>query len=80
MASGCAIMTTKVGEIESTISEEESVAITSDDFKILALDMLKLIKDEEKRIAIAKAALDRYNKQYTNERHLSYWEKIFINL
>lgn len=80
MASGCAIMTTKVGEIESTIGEEESVSITSDDFKILALDMLKLIKDEEKRIAIAKAALDRYNEHYTNDRHLSYWEKIFINL
>ncbi|RCL30309.1 MAG: glycosyltransferase [Puniceicoccaceae bacterium] len=80
MATGCAIMTTKVGEIADTIGKEECMTIAPYGAEALASDMLILIRDKERRIALAKAAWQRYKDSYTNEKHLASWEKLFLTV
>lgn len=80
MASGCALITSDVGEIPSTLSDVDAVVLTNISPAALATEMKKLIIDDARRMEMAlsgrKATLEQYSIQNYGDR----WEAIFTQL
>ena len=76
MASACAIVTTRVGEIP-TILDESSAAFLSDGGpRELAEALQRLAVDPEARHALARSAHARFEERYGVARHIDAWEAL----
>src|SRR5208283_3029830 len=76
MASGCAIVTSRAGEITTILDEESAMLLepVSADSVEAALQTLSL--SPGRRLRLATAANRRYSERYKPERHLDRWESI----
>lgn len=78
MASGCAIITTRAGEIEAMVDEAGAVFLPDPTVGTLAGEIARLVADAGAREELARAGWRRFNACYQRERHLDRWEAIFI--
>lgn len=76
MASGCALITSTVGEIPSTL--DESVAILEDrpTAEILAQDIKKLMDSPAERVRLGLGGVKRMREKYSVSAHLDNWERV----
>jgi len=76
MASGCAIVTSRAGEITTILDDESAILLepVSADSVEAALQTLSL--SPGRRLRLATAANRRYSERYKPERHLDRWESI----
>ena len=76
MASGCAIVTTRAGEIPTILDERSAIFLesVSTDAVVASLQILSL--SAARRLEIASAAHGRYSENYRLERHIDAWEAI----
>jgi glycosyltransferase involved in cell wall biosynthesis len=76
MASGCAIITTRSGEIPTVLDDRSAMFIPAVSTDALALAMQTLVADATARARLARAAHARFMERYQVERHLDQWEML----
>ena len=76
MASGCAILTTRAGEIPTILDERSAVFLEEATAAGVAAALEALIADGGARARLARAAHERFLQNYTVERHLDEWERL----
>lgn len=76
MASGCAIVTTRAGEIQTILSDDCAVFLemVSTDAVEKALQNLSL--NPGKRLQIATTAHQRFTERFGKDRHIDHWERL----
>ncbi len=76
MASGCALVTTRAGEIPTILDEQSAVFLTEPSTESLALSLQVIVASTAMRARLALAAHSRFVKHYQLDRHLDVWENI----
>jgi len=76
MASGCAIITTRAGQITTILDEQSAVFLPEGSTDAAAEALQMLIGDSEARSRLASAAHARFVSEYAIERHLDQWERL----
>jgi hypothetical protein len=79
MAAGCAIITTRAGEIPTILDEECALFVEAPATESLVAAMLMLIEDDTRRARLACAAHTRFVERYQISRHLDAWENILAS-
>jgi len=80
LASGCTVVTTRVGEIPSTVSEETGVFLDDTSPETIAQVIADLYHDPERRTRLALNGLDLFRERFSYERHIDRWEQILTEL
>lgn len=80
MSSGCALLTSDVGEIASTLSEVDADILTEISPSIIATELKKLIDDEQLRLQMALSGRDAMLNHFTIKKYGDRWEDIFIRV
>ena len=76
MASGCAIITTRAGEISTILNDACAVLLSAPSTDVLASGLQTLAADTVTRARLAFAAHARFVEFYQVERHLDQWETL----
>ncbi len=76
MASGCAIVTSTVGEIPTILDEGCAVLLPTASADAVADALALLAAEPERRSRLAKAAHRRFAERYALNRHLDAWEDL----
>ena len=74
MASGCAIVTTRAGEIPTILDEGSAILLPEGSAAAVATALQALVSDAAARARLAGSAHARYLGEYRLERHLDRWE------
>jgi len=80
LASGCAVVTTRVGEIPSTVSEETAVFIDEGSPSAIAEAILSLAINSSKREQLTLNGLKLFKERFSYERHIDLWEELLESL
>lgn len=80
MASGCGIITTGVGEIPSTVSQENAIILTKPEPELISKNLLELITDSAKLKKMQLASKTRFENLFSLEVYKLNWRKIFSSL
>lgn len=80
MATGVAIITSRAGEIESMLSTQECERIDSVDAESVARSIAFLASSADSRYEKTKAALRRYNSEYSTAAHVQQWRGMFYDM
>jgi len=80
LASGCTVVTTRVGEIPSTVSEETAVFLDDTSPETIAQAIADLYHDPERRTRLALNGLALFHERFSYERHIDRWEQILTEL
>jgi glycosyltransferase involved in cell wall biosynthesis len=76
MASGCAIITTRAGEIPAILDDRSAMFLAEVSTETLATVLQTLVADAAARARLARAAHDRFMERYQIDRHLDQWETL----
>ncbi len=76
MASGCAIITTRAGEIPTILDDDSAMFLPAVSTNALATALQTLVADATARARLARAAHARFMDRYQVERHLDQWETL----
>jgi glycosyltransferase involved in cell wall biosynthesis len=76
LASGCAVITTKVGEIPSTVSQETAVLLDECSSNAIAKTITDLCEFPDKRQQLALNGLKLFNRRFSYEQHINRWKEI----
>jgi hypothetical protein len=77
MSSGCAIITSSVGEIPSTVDLSCAIVLSDPD-KVKIADSIKiLVNDSEMRLKMQSQSVKRAKEYFSVERYVKDWEEIF---
>ena len=76
MAHGCAIVTTDVGELPSTVSAESALILSSPTAASVKEAMEALLEDNDLRLGLGLAALDRFNSGFNREQYVQRWSEL----
>jgi glycosyltransferase involved in cell wall biosynthesis len=74
MASGCAIVTTRAGEIPTILDGDCAVMLETASTDSVEAALQTLVINPERRLRLGSAALKRFVDRYGVERHLDNWE------
>jgi glycosyltransferase involved in cell wall biosynthesis len=74
MASGCAIITTSVGEIPTILDEASAVFLRKGTADELSATLARLAAEPETIGCLAEAAHQRFSANHENALHLDGWE------
>ncbi|GIV76374.1 MAG: hypothetical protein KatS3mg050_0768 [Litorilinea sp.] len=80
LASGCAIITTRQGEIPSTLSPETAILLAEATPDALADALVRLAQDDATRLRLALAGLELFRARFSLDRHLDRWEELLTNV
>ncbi|MCL6751568.1 glycosyltransferase family 4 protein [Nostoc sp. CCCryo 231-06] len=80
LASGCAIITTKVGEIPTTVNEETVRFINECSPDVIKEVIIELSLDVEKRTQLALNGLRLFRERFSYDKHIENWEKLLEKL
>ena len=76
IATGCAVITTKVGEIPSTLDENTAVLLEDVSPESISFAILNLCYDIDFRSNLCVNALNLFNHRFSTQRHYENWNKI----
>jgi glycosyltransferase involved in cell wall biosynthesis len=77
LASGCAVITTRVGEMPTTVNSETAILLGNNSSYEIAAAISELHKDVESRTSFALNGLRLFNNRFTYNSHIDVWEKVF---
>ncbi len=76
LASGCAVITTKIGEIPTTVSEKTAVLLDDSSPDAISKALFCLCKNSEVRTQIAVNGIKLFKNRFSYEKHLDRWEEL----
>ncbi len=80
LASGCAVITTKVGEITSTLSDREALLLDDYSSTAIASAIEELTKNCDRRRKLAVNGLFLFDRRFSFTKHIERWEELLNNL
>ena len=75
LASGCAVITTKVGEIPTTVSEQTALLLDDGSPEAIA-SAIKELADPDKRTQLALNGLKLFQERFSYHKHIEQWEQL----
>ncbi len=76
LASGCAVITTKVGEIPTTVTDQTALLLNEATPETVAAAILELHMNQDKRRCLALNGLKLFQERFAYEKHLDRWEEL----
>ena len=80
LATGCVVITTKVGEIPTTVSEETAMLLDDSTPESIAEAIITLQRDTHTRKKMALNGLRLFQERFSHHQHLNRWEKLLQKL
>ncbi len=80
LSSGCAVITTKVGEIPTTVSDQTALLLDIVTPETIAEAILNLQHNPDKRQQLALDGLKLYEKRFAYSNHIDRWEKLLCEM
>lgn len=80
MASSCAVIATKVGEIPSTLSSENTIFLESADEVVIKDSILTLVRDNEKLLSMQSKSYSRFKEFFSSDIYKKTWIEVFERL
>ena len=80
MASGCAVVTSAVGELPSTVDAESAIILSKPNVSNVTEALKKLCSDEVLRAELAVGALKRFNLDFNREKYIERWKELLFQL
>ncbi len=74
LASGCAVITTKVGEIPSTVNNDTALLIGKNSSEVIADAIRSLIDNRSLRLKLAVSGLTLFHHRFSYRHHIDQWE------
>jgi glycosyltransferase involved in cell wall biosynthesis len=78
LASGCAVIATKVGEIPTTVDDRTALLLDEATPEAIAAAILELQRNPDKRRRLALNGLRLFQERFACEKHLDRWEKLLF--
>jgi glycosyltransferase involved in cell wall biosynthesis/peptidoglycan/xylan/chitin deacetylase (PgdA/CDA1 family) len=79
LASGCAIITSKVGQIPQTLGAETAILLDEPSPEHIATALSELSVNPARRQSMAVAGVRRFLGRFTRERHAQQWDQLFTD-
>lgn len=79
MAFGCAVVTSDVGELPSTVDAESAIVLSNPNTANVTDALKKLCADESFRTEIALGALKRFNRDFNLEKYIERWKELLVS-
>lgn len=82
LASGCAIITTTVGEIPNTVDPTTALILDNIEPKTIEKAIEELVSNREKRTNLALCGRELFQKRFSHSKHMEQWENLlnsFLN-
>jgi glycosyltransferase involved in cell wall biosynthesis len=76
LASGCAIITTDIGEIGSTLSSETALFLSEVSPVSIAGSICKLVEDHQLRLELATNGHSLFQNRFSYEKYIDRWEEL----
>ncbi len=76
MAHGCAIVTSDVGELLSTVNDESAIVLSAPTPDSVKQAIVSLAEDEQLRMSLGQAALNQFKTKFNRERYLRHWSEL----
>lgn len=76
MASGCAIITSDVGEIPSTLDVTAAIIESKPSAETLSMNIKQLLNSTERRVALGVGGVRSMKQKYTVKSHIDNWERV----
>jgi glycosyltransferase involved in cell wall biosynthesis len=76
MAHGCAIVTTDVGELLSTVNAESAAILSSSTSASVKEALDALLENDELRLSLGLGALDRFKSKFNREQYVQRWSEL----
>jgi glycosyltransferase involved in cell wall biosynthesis len=73
MAHGCAIVTTDVGELPSTVDDASAIVLSTPTADTVKRAISRLVADEQLRLRLGRAALNQFKSKFNRERYVQRW-------
>jgi glycosyltransferase involved in cell wall biosynthesis len=80
MASGCALITSTVGEIPSTVDESVAILEENPTAEVLAQDIRKLLESPAERVRLGLGGVARMREKYSVSVHIDNWERVIRDI
>lgn len=78
MAFGCAVVTSTVGELPSTVDDKSAIILENPNTLNVTQAITALCNDHELRAKIALGGLSRFTRDFNRERYLERWEYLMF--
>jgi len=78
LASGIAILTSKAGEIATSLTEDSAVFIEPCTVPMI-IDGIYALRDPETRVRLATSGVRQFRSRYSLSKYLEVWEKLIID-
>jgi hypothetical protein len=76
LASGCAVITTKIGEIPTTVNEETAFLLDECSPAAIAEAIRELSHNQKRRQELALNGLKLFQERFSYEKHIAQWESL----
>ncbi|QUY43020.1 glycosyltransferase family 4 protein [Acaryochloris marina] len=80
LASGCAVLTSRIGEIPSTVNEQTAYFLNDCLPQTIAQSVTEIANDEIKRITLAVNGLNLFQSRFSYQQHINRWEDLLQQL
>jgi glycosyltransferase involved in cell wall biosynthesis len=80
LASGCAVITTKVGEIPATVSHHTALLLDEVSPETIAAAIMELQGNPDARRRLALNGLKLFAERFTYTKHLDQWEQLLLTM
>ena len=80
LATGCVVVTTKVGEIASTLNPEVALFLDDTSPSSISSAILNLSDSPSRRSKMALAGLDLFEERFSHTKHLETWDNYFSSI
>jgi glycosyltransferase involved in cell wall biosynthesis len=74
LASGCAVITTKLGEIPTTVNHDTALFISEGSSEVIAEAIYSLVDNRVLRSKLAVSGLNLFHDRFSYRRHIDQWE------
>lgn len=80
MAHGCAIITTDIGELPSTVDETCAIVLHQPTTQSVQQAIVTLVSDEALRSRLGQQALERFKSDFNREAYLTRWKQLLVGV